>query len=268
MAYQLYKKSDNLTPFVTVNENTIDSTSTSVFLVGKRKEAYGEPEQQSKLWMLEHFADDTPPTNAINGQAWFNTQDDKLYVCVDENTQTFEKISNPIVAGATPTLSLSTGNLWYNTNDGKLYIWDGSQFDLVGPQSSVPLTVQEENYLTRSTSNATPSELWKDGTTNSRLVIPNNTTWAFEVLLTARRTNANGERRTWKFEGQLDNSSNNVVIDGSVATTIIAKSSGTNNYAATVSADNINKSLKVEVTGESSKDITWNAVVKLTKVSN
>lgn len=52
MAYLLYKSNDTITPFVVVNDNTIDSTATSVFLVGKRKEAYGQPEQQSKLWMF------------------------------------------------------------------------------------------------------------------------------------------------------------------------------------------------------------------------
>src|SRR5690606_36576893 len=115
MAYLIYKSADTVTPFAVVNENNIDNTSTSVFLIGKRKESYGEPEQQSKVWMLESFANNVAPLNAILGQSWYNTADDKAYACVDEGTQTFEKINNPLVAASAPGLSLSTGNLWYNT---------------------------------------------------------------------------------------------------------------------------------------------------------
>ena len=79
--YLLFKKRNSQTPFLVVNENTIDSTSTSVFFVGKRTESYGPAEEQSKLWLLENFANSTSPAAAVLGQEWFNTSDNKN-VCV------------------------------------------------------------------------------------------------------------------------------------------------------------------------------------------
>lgn len=267
MAYLLYKSNDTITPFVVVNDNTIDSTATSVFLVGKRKEAYGQPEQQSKLWMLEHFANTTPPANAVEGQAWFNTADSKLYVCVDEGAQTFEKVSNPLVAGSAPSVSLTEGNLWYDNVAGKLYVWNGTVWVLVGPQSSVPLNVEEAFYLNRITNDATPSELWLNGVTNSRLVIPQNTSWHFEIKLSARRTNGVNEVFSAIYKGTLNRDSGSAsIVAGGVNSEVLSQVGL--NIGVGVTADIVNNSLKMEVTGEASKIIKWNATATLTKVSN
>lgn len=268
MAYLLYKSNDTVTPFVVVNDNTIDSSSTSVHLVGKRKEAYGQPEQQSKLWMLENFANATAPANAVLGQTWFNTADDKLYVCVDEALQTFEKVSNSLVAGVAPVSGLSIGDLWFDTVNGQLYVWDGTQWILVGPQNSVPSTVYELTYLNRVTSNATPAEMWVAGITNSRIVIPQNSSYQFEINLVARRTNASAEVFSVTYKGTINRDLGTVsIVNGGVASEVHSVAAGVNS-SVSVTADTVNNSLKVEVTGEAGKIIKWDASVRLTKVSN
>lgn len=268
MAYLLYKSNDNVTPFVIVNDNTIDNTSTSVFLIGKRKEAYGQPQQQSLLWMLENFANGTAPANAILGQAWFNTSDEKLYVCVDEGTQTFEKVSNSLVSGTAPVTNLSEGDLWFDNANDQLYVWNGTSWVLVGPQSQVPIAVETAVFLNRVTTNATPSELWLNGITNNRLVIPVNTTWNFEIRLSARRTNAAGEAFAAIYRGALNRDAGvPAIVNGGVQQEILAQSVGFNPSVA-ISADTTYNSLKVEATGEASKIVEWNATVKLTISNN
>lgn len=268
MPYEIFRRNDSINPFITVNDNTLDTASTSITLVGRRKENYGQPQNQNFFWLLENFANTTPPANALLGQCWFNTADNKLYVCVDEGTQLFEKVSKPLVSNTSPSVSLSTGDIWYNTNDGRMYVWNGITWDLVGPNSSVPLSTQEDFFLSRITSDASSSQLWLNGVNPEVLIIPNNTTWLFEVTLVARRIDATGERRSWKFDGMLDNTGNNVVLDTPTANVLLAQSAGTASWAAQVVADNSAKSLRINVTGEGGKDIQWNAVVKLTKVGS
>lgn len=266
MAYNIYKSDDTVTPFIIVSDNTIDST-TNLNLIGKRKDAYGAPLDQNFLWMLENFANNTAPTKPINGQLWWNSTDQKLYVCTDEDTEKFEKVSNPLVAGSQPTLGLAQGNLWYDSVNAQLNVWTGTAWELIGPNSSVPLTVQQTFYLTALTSNATPTELFLNGVSGTRLVIPNNTTWLYDITLVSRRTDALGERRSWKFSGMINKDSGAPVIDPGGVQSNLSQSAGTVNYAVAVTAA-FNSSvgnLVVTATGEVSKTIEWNAVCVLTK---
>lgn len=267
MAYEIFRRSDNINPFTVVNENTLDSTTTSIFLVGRRKENYGQPQNQNFLWLLENFANSIAPQNAILGQSWFNTVDGRLYVCTDETAQTFRKVSRPLVSNTPPNLSLAQGDLWYNPVQNKIFVWTGTAWSLIGPESTVPLTVREEFFLNTITTNAAVSQMWLNGINPTVLNMPNNTTWLFEVTLVARRTDASGERRTWTFSGMIDNTGNNVSLDTPVAGVLLASSAGTSNWAAQVVADNSAKSLRINVTGEGGKTISWNAVVRLTKIS-
>lgn len=267
MPYQIFKRNDPVNPFVIVNDESLDSSTTSIFLVGRRKENYGQPQNQNFLWLLENFANSNPPADAVLGQGWFNTTDEKLYVCIDETTQTFEKVSNPLVDNTPPTVSLTEGDLWFNPSEEKLYVWNGTTWSLVGPESTVPLTVREEHYLSRLTSDSTTSQLWLDGVSSQVLNIQNNTSWLFEITLVARRTDSAGERRSWKISGMIDNTANNVTLDNPPAQENLSQTATASGWGADVVADNSAKSLRVNVTGETGKDIEWNSVVRLTKVS-
>lgn len=271
--YLLYKRSDTVTPFVIVNENTVDSTSTTVYLVGKRKEAYGQPEQQSKLWLLENFANNVQPAPAMTGQEWFNTADGKMYVCTDATTQTFEKVSRPIVSATTPSSGIiKTGDLWYNTANGLLYVYDASIPAWVQSSSGftgIPTTVQQVAYLTAITNDSTPTEMFVSGTPNSRLVIPANQSWNFEISLIGRRNANIGEVISMKFAGTFDRpDATPVNIVGGVAKTVYGISSTLTGVDATVAVDVGNNALTVLVTGETAKIINWVATATLNIVSN
>lgn len=118
--------------------------------------------------------------------------------------------------------------------------------------------------LRRSTSNNTPSELFLDGS-SSRLTIPSDTTWAFRILLVARRTNADNESAAYEFVGCIDNNAGTTALVGSVTKTVIAED--TSAWDADVTADNTNDALIITVTGENSKTIYWVATVWTVEVT-
>jgi hypothetical protein len=272
--YFLYKSRNTTSPFVVVNPDTIDDSSTSVFLIGQGKESYGQPEQQSKLWTLENFANTSKPAPAILGQEWFNTSDNQMYHCVNESQQTFQKISKPIVSAAAPTSGiLTTGDLWYNTTDGRIYVLsqDGVTWTAVGPITSIPLPIQQEYYFNIITSNATQTEMGIDGVPSNRLVIPPNQSWLYEINLIARAEETVSEVVGMKFKGIIDRpatGATNIVGGGSKEILGVSTSLQTPTLAdASVSANTSANSLSIYVTGQAGKTIQWNATVEITIVS-
>ena len=185
--YVLYKSRNSVTPFVTVDAGTVDTTHTSVFLVGQTVLAYGTGEQQSKLWILENFANSTAPIQAILGQEWFNTTDGKMYACVNETGPVWQKVSAPLVSSSPPAVSLTLGDLWYNSTTGQLFAWNGSTWGTaIGPTASIPTSSQIIQYLTITTADATPVEMWVSGVSNSRMVLPIKTSWLYDIKLIGR----------------------------------------------------------------------------------
>ena len=75
MSYNITKF--NGEQFALVADGTINSTL-DITLIGKNYAGYGEKQNENFLWLLEHFANITPPPKATKGQVWFNSSSDKL----------------------------------------------------------------------------------------------------------------------------------------------------------------------------------------------
>lgn len=65
---------------------TSTSPTTTLVLVGKGVADYGETVQQNLIYLLENFANNTPPVTPIIGQTWFNKQLDTLSVRKSDHT--------------------------------------------------------------------------------------------------------------------------------------------------------------------------------------
>lgn len=61
-----------------VADGTINTTSTSLGLVGRGTTDYGAQENENYVFLLENFANDTAPTNPVLGQLWYNSDTDVL----------------------------------------------------------------------------------------------------------------------------------------------------------------------------------------------
>lgn len=122
--------------------------------------------------------------------------------------------------------------------------------------------------LRNQTTNATPTELFLDGS-SLRAVLTNNSAWSFAIKAVARNTTAN-ENVTWHIDGSIVRNTNaaGTALFGSQN---VHKNNTTNGNEATwvlnVDADTTNGSLRFLATGESGHIINWIAVVETAEVT-
>lgn len=114
------------------------------------------------------------------------------------------------------------------------------------------------------TSNTTPTELFLDGS-SEKITIATDTTWAFSIMVVARRYDARDEGAGYKLEGVIDNNNGTTALVGAVTKTVIAEDDA--DWDCDVTADNTNDALKITVTGETDKTIRWVARIDLVEVS-
>jgi len=75
MAYVINKF--NGEQLVVLSDGTLDTT-TSLGLVGRNYVGYGETQNENFVFLLENFANDSPPSRPLVGQIWFSTIDNTM----------------------------------------------------------------------------------------------------------------------------------------------------------------------------------------------
>ncbi len=120
------------------------------------------------------------------------------------------------------------------------------------------------------TTDATATELFLDGNTASqRAIVPLNCVWGFTISLIGKEQ-LTGYSAYWQVKGAIKNVGG-VALVGSVTTTLVAVDgaiTGTWGVAGTVvtTADIVNGSLKIAVTGAAATNIAWVAHARLVEV--
>lgn len=79
MSYTIVRSNGNT--LTTIQDGTINTTSTSLALPGRNYAGYGQTINTNLVRLSENFASATPPTNALKGQLWFNTTNGTMNVC-------------------------------------------------------------------------------------------------------------------------------------------------------------------------------------------
>jgi hypothetical protein len=115
-----------------------------------------------------------------------------------------------------------------------------------------------------TTTNATPTSIYTENSTGTRILIASGTTAAFSILVCARRTDVTGEAAAYKFEGLIANNAGTTAIVGSVTKTVLAESTAA--WDCAVTADNTNDAIDISVTGEAAKTIKWAANVTMVEI--
>ena len=122
MAYTI-NKSDG-TVAATVSDGTLN-TETSIQLIGRNYEGYGEAFNENLVKLMENFSNATNPLNAIEGQLWFDATNDALTVYDGSNFD----VPNPSRRSVSaPTSSLNKGVLWFDTGNNDLFVYNGTSF--------------------------------------------------------------------------------------------------------------------------------------------
>lgn len=135
MPYQIDRYNGSF--FIEVPDQTVDSSSCDLKLIGKNYAGYGEVTNENVLHLLENFRGFSEPRRPIIGQIWYDELTNKIKFYDD--TQQWKTVSVTDVALNAPT-GLSTkdkGNLWYNDTLKQLNVWDGADYVVVGPELAV-----------------------------------------------------------------------------------------------------------------------------------
>lgn len=130
MAYTIQKTSGSV--LATVNDGTIDSSSTDLTLIGKNYSGYGDALNENFVHLLENFAATSAPTTPLAGQLWWDTTGNLLKVYTGT---AFKTVSSSTASSSAPTGGV-VGDLWWDTGNSQLKIWNGSSWTLVGPAFS------------------------------------------------------------------------------------------------------------------------------------
>jgi hypothetical protein len=116
---------------LTIVDDGVLDTSTPVGLLGRNYTGYGEIQNENFIFLLENFANASPPARALSGQAWYDKGAKALKVY---NGTTWLSIGNATVAETEP--AHSNGGLWLKTTTQQLYVSDGTVWRQVGPEAA------------------------------------------------------------------------------------------------------------------------------------
>jgi len=133
MAYTITLSNGTL--LTTIQDGTVNQTSTSLALIGKNYAGYGTFLNSDLVHILENFAsiatsggDSTAIPNPLTGQLWWDLAGNlKVYT-----GSTWRTMGTMTSSNTQPTGS-KTGNAWWDTNSQQLNIYNGSSWVLIGP---------------------------------------------------------------------------------------------------------------------------------------
>lgn len=117
----------------TVADGTVNTTATSITLIGKNYAGYGIFLNENYIELLENFSNSTPPNAPLTGQLWYDNINDILKV-YNSTTNQWKPISSSISQSTAPSASVSvTGDIWWDTTNAQLKVWSGSAWITIGP---------------------------------------------------------------------------------------------------------------------------------------
>ena len=134
MAYTIYNTDGTI--LLTLADNAVDNVATSLHLIGKNVNNYGQYFNDNMVKLLTSFASSAAnqPQAAKTGQLWFDTDEDRLKVY---NGNEFVPTYGSSVGSSAPQHP-GDGDFWFDDNNNQLRVWDAtaSRYKLIGPQIS------------------------------------------------------------------------------------------------------------------------------------
>lgn len=182
--------------FITIPDQTLNSTAASIEFPGRGLQAYGTAINQDLLWIMQNFSGANIPNSAVTGQNWYDTTNGVFKVYDGTQWQG----SGTVFNGANPPASRVEGTLWWNTshNPSQLNIFINGQWQWIGPagyeywsstQNNLPYTNQ---FYTIGNSTAQMSEVhtrdsftYGNSVVNGHMLVGNTSTFTNRVTLQA-----------------------------------------------------------------------------------
>ena len=117
-------------------DGTIDTTTTSLTLVGKNYPGYGTFLNQNVVRIVENFANGSAPTGPLPGQLWWDTGTKYLQLNTATTKGTASQAFKPLAtmsSGASAPNNPVVGEQWWDTSTLQLKVYNGTSFTTVGP---------------------------------------------------------------------------------------------------------------------------------------
>ena len=135
MAYTVNYTNPGKTPIII--EDQTANNSTSLTLIGKQYDQYGEIIAENFLKVLENFSYTSAPTNPTPGQLWHDTSSKILKVY--DASGIWKPLSVVYTSTTSPTTNAAqaTGDLWTNTVTGEIFVYSGSEWVELAAQTQV-----------------------------------------------------------------------------------------------------------------------------------
>jgi hypothetical protein len=180
--------------FITIPDQTLNTTAASIELPGRGLQAYGTAVNQDLLWLMQHFARSTPPDAPVAGQAWWDTSCNVWKIYTGSEWIASTTVTN---AGNAPIAPVE-GTLWWNTSHApaQLNIYINGQWQWMGPpgyewwnstQNNIPYTNQ---FYTIGNATAQMREVhtqdqftYRNSTVGGMLSVTNSSTFGGNVYL-------------------------------------------------------------------------------------
>ena len=99
------------TPLASVQDSTLDTTSTSISLIGRNAVNFGLALNENFVALMQHFANSSPPPMPVTGQVWFDTVSSSLKVWEGSKwlvvTPPFNGNAGTATVSITPTVEIA-----------------------------------------------------------------------------------------------------------------------------------------------------------------
>ena len=132
MTYNVRFTDNDKSP-ITVYDNTANNDTSLVF-PGRNVTNYGSIIAENFLHLLENFSSATAPESPIEGQLWYDSEEETLRV---SDGVTWRAASGIYKDSVEPSLlSSKAGELWIDTVNQQLKIFNGTNWVLIGPNQT------------------------------------------------------------------------------------------------------------------------------------
>lgn len=119
-----------------ISDGTINTSATSITLIGKNFPTYGQLLNQNLVSMLENFANTISPNNPLVGQIWYNSSNTSLQFYRSGATSNFwQYIPNITYSASTPE-SPQQNDIWWDSTNQQLKYYDQMNWITIGPQTT------------------------------------------------------------------------------------------------------------------------------------
>lgn len=125
MAYNITKTDS--TVIGTIADGTVNSSATSLVLIGRNYAGYGNFLNSNLVKLLENFAYSTAPSAPQTGQLWYDTANSILKISTDGSSNLWKPIASLTKSTTTPTSPAPVeGDMWWDSSALQLKVYGGS----------------------------------------------------------------------------------------------------------------------------------------------